>query len=78
MPGDFDLYPRITVTLFKEIKFVMRPIAEQGWPSMQRHGVYIITNKTIVQDYLDRKSKNLYGDPVYTQEKICQVVECEG
>jgi len=77
MPGDFNLYPNITTTSFDRIKFIMRPIAREGI-NTQRHGVYVITDKKIVQDYLDGKSEHPCGEPVYTEENICQVVEDQG
>ena len=76
-PGDFDNYPRIAVTPFDRIKFIMRPIAREGG-NTQRHGVYVITNKQLVQDYLDGKSEHPCGEPVYTEDNICQVVENQG
>lgn len=75
--GDFELYPRIKVTPFDRIKFNMRPIAREG-DNTQRHGVYVITNRVLVRDYLDGKSEHPCGEPVYTKEDPCQVVEYQG
>jgi hypothetical protein len=77
LPGDFDLYPKITVTPFDRIKFNMRPIAREG-SNTQRHGVYVITEKQIVRDFLDGKSDHPCGEPVYTEDDLCQVVEYQG
>merc|ERR1719273_630449 len=77
MPGDFDLYPRVTVTPFDRIKFIMRPILREG-VNTQRHGVYVITDKKLVQDYLDGTTEHPCGEPIYTEDKLCQVVQYEG
>lgn len=77
LAGDFDLYPRITATGFDRIRFNMRPIAREG-TNTQRHGVYVITDKQLVRDYLDGNSEHPCGEPVYTEEKLCQVVEYQG
>lgn len=77
MPGDFDGYPRIIATPLDSIEFLMRPVNRVG-DNTQRHGVYVITEKQLVQDYLDGKSENPCGEPVYTAEDLCQVVEYQG
>ena len=77
MPGDFDGYPQITATPYDSIEFLMRPVARVG-DNTQRHGVYVITDKQIVRDYLDGKTEHPCGEPVYTPELLCQVVEFEG
>lgn len=77
LAGDFDLYPRITASPYDRIEFNMRPIKREG-DNKQRHGVYVITDKQLVQDYLDGKSENPCGEPEYTEENLCQVVEYEG
>ncbi len=76
-PGDFDLYPRIKVTPHDRIKFAMRPIAREG-SNTQRHGVYVITDKQLVRDYLDGKTEHPCSEPAYTEERPCQVVEYQG
>jgi len=77
MPGDFDGYPRIIATPLDTIEFLMRPVNRVG-VNTQRHGVYVITDKMLVQDYLIGKSEHPCGEPVYTDEDLCQVVEYEG
>ena len=78
MAGDFDLYPRvIAASRFDRIHFNMRPIEREG-DNKQRHGVYVITDKQLVKDYLDGKSEHPCGEPVYTNENLCQVVEYQG
>jgi len=77
MLGDFDGYPRIVATPYDSVEFLMRPVARVG-PNTQRHGVYVITDKAIVQDYLEGKTEHPCGEPVYTEELPCQVVEYEG
>ena len=77
LAGDFDLYPRISAGPFDRIEFNMRPIQREGG-NTQRHGVYVITDKQLVEDYLDGKSEHPCGEPVYTDENICQVVEYQG
>lgn len=77
MAGDFDGYPRIIASPFDEIEFLMRPITRDG-DNTQRHGVYLITDKQLVQDYLDGKSDHPCGEPIYTAEDLCQVVEYQG
>ena len=78
LAGDFDEYPRITVTPFDTITFKMRPIDRKGSTNTQRHGVYINTNKQLVRDYLDGTSEHPCSEPVYTEEDLCQVIEFEG
>jgi hypothetical protein len=77
--GDFSGYPRIMATPFDRIKFVMRPV-DRGVnvDNTQRHGVYVITNKQLVQNYLDGVSEHPCGMPTATTEEVCQVVEFEG
>jgi len=77
MEGDFDGYPTIVASPYDSIEFLMRPVARDG-DNTQRHGVYVITDKQLVQDYLDGKSEHPCGEPVYTPELLCQVVEYEG
>mmetsp|Transcript_16966 Transcript_16966/g.26522 ORF Transcript_16966/g.26522 Transcript_16966/m.26522 type:complete len:275 (+) Transcript_16966:126-950(+) len=77
MPGDFDDYPKIIATPLDSIEFLMRPVNRVG-DNTQRHGVYVITEKQLVQDYLDGKSEHPCGQPVYTSEDLCQVVEYQG
>ena len=77
MPGDFDGYPKITASPFDSIEFLMRPVNRVG-DNKQRHGVYVITDKQLVKDYLDGNSEHPCGEPVYTAEDLCQVVEYEG
>lgn len=77
LAGDFDLYPRIKVGPFDRIEFNMRPIQREG-DNKQRHGVYVISNKQLVQDYLDGTTEHPCGEPVYTDENLCQVVEYQG
>lgn len=77
MAGDFDGYPRIIASPFDTIEFLMRPVDRVG-PNTQRHGVYVITDKNLVQDYLDGKTDHPCGDPVYTAQDLCQVVEFQG
>jgi hypothetical protein len=77
MPGDFSGYPKIIASPFDKIEFLMRPVDRVG-DNKQRHGVYVITDQQIVQDYLDGKSEHPCGEPVYTDEELCQVVEFEG
>jgi len=57
----------------ERITFVHRTIGRT-----QRHGVYLITNKTLVQDYLDDKTDTPCGPNVYTLEDVCQVVSDTG
>jgi len=82
MAGDFDGYPRIIASPFDDIEFLMRPIVysmrKGTFSNKQRHGVYVITEKQLVQDYLDGKSEHPCGEPVYTAEDLCQVVEYQG
>lgn len=77
MPGDFDGYPNVTATPFDRIKFVMRPILREG-ANTQRHGVYVITDKQLVRDYLDGKTEHPCGAAAWTDDDICQVVEHQG
>lgn len=77
MSGDFDGYPKIIATPLDSIKFLMRPVNRVG-DNTQRHGVYVITDKQIVQDYLDGKTQHPCGEPVYTDVELCQVVEYQG
>lgn len=75
--GDFNGYPKIVASPFDSIEFLMRPVARVG-SNTQRHGVYLITEKQLVKDYLDGKSEHPCGEPIYTSENVCQVVEFQG
>ena len=77
LPGGFNGYPKIIASPFDSIEFLMCPIARVE-SNTQRHGVYLITEKQLVQDYLDGKSEHPCSEPIYTSENICQVVEFQG
>ena len=76
-PGNFIAYPNIAVTPFDRIKFVIRPVARTS-SQTQRHGVYLNTNKTRVQEYLDGSRANPCTDPFYTSDNVCQVMSNQG
>lgn len=75
MPGDFDGYPRLLAMPGERIKFVHRPIVQHR---TQRHGVYVITNKSLVKEYLDGKSPDPCGPAIWTNDAVCQVVQDTG
>lgn len=77
MPGDFDGYPKIVASPYDSIEFMMRPVNRVG-DNTQRHGVYVITDKQLVQDYLNGVTEHPCGEPVYTDMNLCQVVEFQG
>lgn len=76
-PGDFAGYPKIVAGPYDSVEFRMRPVARAG-DNTQRHGVYVVTDPRLVQDYVDGATADPCGEPVYTPEEPCQVVEYQG
>lgn len=76
-PGDFALYPRIVASPWDRIDFIMRPIVREG-DNTQRHGVYLITDHDLIRDYMEGRTDNPCGEPVFTETDLCQVMSHQG
>jgi len=73
VPGNFEGYPRLQAKALERVTFVHRTIGRT-----QRHGVYVMTNAAIVQDYLDGKVETPCGPAEWTVQDVCQVASDTG
>lgn len=74
VPGDFEGYPSLeAASPLDRITFYHRTIGRT-----QRHGVYVITNQTLVQDYLNGTTDTPCGPNLYTPDAVCQVASDTG